>query len=173
MQKFLYILIFTSLIFLSRNVSSQENILFGNDTILELELYLDLEELLKDRGDDREKHEVEVAYLVEDSSKIEIEAKIKVRGNFRRQKENCDFPPFSIFFNEDMSNSLHLEHWHKVFCSFLSLMGSIKICSAAEFFVTGAIKRTPRLYIKISRSSDGNLSSTSEINDINFTFSKQ
>ncbi len=73
--------------------------LFASDTILTLVLSGDLKTLLNDRGEDPQYHPLQLSYM--DSSGPEtLDIKARARGNFRRKKENCDYPPLWIKFNK-------------------------------------------------------------------------
>ena len=70
--------------------------LFSSHEIMEMVVEAPLDTVLNDRGDhDRRNHPAKVYFQGADSL-IVLEAELKVRGNFRRFEENCDFTPFWI-----------------------------------------------------------------------------
>ncbi|RUT72973.1 hypothetical protein [Ancylomarina longa] len=68
--------------------------LFKSDSLLKLELKTNLNILIEDVGEKRSYHE---CYLREinniQTNNNWLRVQIKARGNFRRRKQNCDFPP--------------------------------------------------------------------------------
>lgn len=68
--------------------------LFKNDKLLEIELKTNLFNLLNDIGEDREYHKCQFCLLGNDKDlKNYLDVEVMTRGNFRRRKQNCDFPP--------------------------------------------------------------------------------
>lgn len=68
--------------------------LFKNDKLLEIELKTNLPNLLNDIGENRKYHKCQFRLFRNDmelGNSVDVE--VKTRGNFRRQKQNCDFPP--------------------------------------------------------------------------------
>jgi len=68
--------------------------LFKNDKLLEIELRTNLSKLLNDIGEDRKYHKSQLRIIGNDKEigrRLDVE--VKTRGNFRRRKQNCDFPP--------------------------------------------------------------------------------
>ncbi len=70
--------------------------LFKHDTLLTFSIVAQMKPLLKDRGDKPTEHLAVLKYARKKKPLIAIPIKIKVRGNFRRQATNCDFPPLLI-----------------------------------------------------------------------------
>jgi hypothetical protein len=72
-------------------------------------------ELLNDRGDNPKYHDMQIKYLAADSTEVSIPVDIKVRGHFRKQKENCFYPPLLLRFSKNpaVKNSLFKEN-HKL-----------------------------------------------------------
>lgn len=68
--------------------------LFKNEKLLEFELKTNLSNLLNDIGEDRKYHKCELR-LIENEKQLgnKIDVEVMTRGNFRRRKQNCDFPP--------------------------------------------------------------------------------
>lgn len=77
---------------------SQENGLFKTDDLLEITLSGDIRELLNDRSDKPQLHHLRLTYRKEDSSVISIPVDAKTRGNFRRLRGNCYYPPVLLQF---------------------------------------------------------------------------
>lgn len=74
--------------------------LFASDEILELTLRGDTKTLFNDRSNDALYHKMEISYAAEDGQTIIIPLKVKTRGNFRRRKENCFYPPLLLNFSK-------------------------------------------------------------------------
>ncbi len=73
--------------------------LFKYEKILDLELKTDMYSLLEDIGEERNYHKCLFKSIGDDwTLPKEIEVKVKTRGNFRRRKQNCNFPPFRFKF---------------------------------------------------------------------------
>jgi hypothetical protein len=72
--------------------------LFDSDSILEISLKGNVRELLNDRSDNPRDHPFHLVYKGEDSSLISVPVEAKTRGNFRRQKGNCFYPPILLQF---------------------------------------------------------------------------
>jgi hypothetical protein len=74
--------------------------LFQSDELIEAIIAFDMPTVLRDVGDDRKYHDALFAYIDENGDTIELEIKIRTRGNFRRNPNNCDFPPLRLDFSE-------------------------------------------------------------------------
>ncbi len=72
--------------------------LFESDEVLDITLSGHIRELLNDRSDRAQYHQIELIYRNPDSSLVTVETKIRTRGSFRRLKENCYYPPLLIQF---------------------------------------------------------------------------
>ncbi len=88
--------------------SLQESPLFLTDEVLHLKLTGRLNELFTDRSDNMVYHPLLLQYQGEDSNVVSIHIKAKARGNFRRLKENCRWPPILLNFpkGEKVKNSI-------------------------------------------------------------------
>lgn len=74
---------------------------FASDSVLELELHLDLDSLLADLGEDPSYHEAIIVFRGPgDQHRTEMNIKVRARGSFRKQPENCDFPPLKLKFDK-------------------------------------------------------------------------
>lgn len=76
--------------------------LFEQDELLEITFTTDLTTLLADVGDEREEHPAVIAYQ-DGGETIQVPLKVKTRGNFRRNPENCNFPPLRLNFAKKTS----------------------------------------------------------------------
>jgi len=86
------------LISLSVNSQPKEDILFSSDSLLGVVIISDLKSVTCDVKEEREYHDASLLYKTENGTEQHIPIKIKTRGNFRRNKANCDFPPLKIKF---------------------------------------------------------------------------
>lgn len=101
--------IYTSLLFFitSSLSASEPDTLFRSDKILRMELRADFTAIQKDRGETPVYHEAELLYKNDDRKMVKLPLRIMVRGNFRRNPENCDFPPLFVNFKKsDVHNTL-------------------------------------------------------------------
>ncbi|MES2646065.1 MAG: hypothetical protein V4717_04260 [Bacteroidota bacterium] len=73
--------------------------LFGNDSILQIGLIGDIKELLNDRSAKSEYYKMKLVHQEGDQTKSS-DINIKTRGHFRKLKENCNYPPLLINFND-------------------------------------------------------------------------
>ncbi len=98
------ILIFFLFFFISCEKSKEKSIsapkieFLKNDSLLVLTLQMPLKKVLSDIGKNNVWHE---AVLIWNGKKIKT--KVKTRGNFRRNPENCNFPP--LFLTTDSAES--------------------------------------------------------------------
>lgn len=76
--------------------------LFESDEILELMLEGDINELMNDRGEDPSYHLMKLHYSSTEDESVQgsLDLRVRVRGNFRRLKENCDRPPLKFNFKK-------------------------------------------------------------------------
>jgi hypothetical protein len=91
---------------MSFQVTSQDSLkhrteLFYGTDYLELIIITNIDSLLHDIGDDPSYHDARISYKNEDSLWIELNAEVRVRGNFRKQPTNCDFPPLRLKFEKE------------------------------------------------------------------------
>lgn len=90
-----------------------EHEILGSDQILDITLKTDLAVLLKDVGEDRKEHLATITY--EDASHTtSVPLKLKTRGKFRRNPDNCDFPPLKLNFSKKDSKETLFEGLDKV-----------------------------------------------------------
>lgn len=88
--------------------------LFESDEILKLTLRGPITTLLADRGEDPQNHAVELTYSSTDNKLVVIPVKIRVRGNFRRLKSNCHFPPLMLNFSNETTGGTIFEGQDKL-----------------------------------------------------------
>ncbi|MBL4559719.1 MAG: hypothetical protein JKX79_01915 [Labilibaculum sp.] len=80
--------------------------LFESDSLIELSITTDLKALVKDVGDKNKYHKGRLSYLLGDSI-VSMIVDLKTRGNFRKDRSICAFPPMSIKFNKAESSYSH------------------------------------------------------------------
>jgi hypothetical protein len=73
--------------------------LFDSDAPLHLRIAVDLKALVNDRDSVKAvDHPAVLTYRVGDGPPASVDIKLKTRGHWRRQKQNCDFPPLRLDF---------------------------------------------------------------------------
>jgi hypothetical protein len=72
--------------------------LFQSNDLIELSLSFDMKEVLNDVGEEREYHTGLVSYTDENGQQKSLPVKIRTRGHFRRDPNNCNFPPLRLDF---------------------------------------------------------------------------
>ena len=81
--------------------SVQRGGLFDSDAPLRLRIAVDLKALVNDRDSvEAEDHPAVLTYWVGDAPPVSLNVKLKTRGHWRRQRQNCDFPPLRLNFPE-------------------------------------------------------------------------
>lgn len=84
--------------------------LFKNEQLLDLQLKGELISLLNDIGEDRKYHNcLFKSESLDWGLSKGIEVKVKTRGNFRRRKQNCNFPPLRFKFPVDLLKGTEFE----------------------------------------------------------------
>lgn len=83
--------------------------LFHQDDVLPLKISGSISALLKDRGDDPQYHEIQLSYSNANQAAITIPLRARVRGNFRRLKSNCDYPPIMLNFSDQSTQGTLFE----------------------------------------------------------------
>jgi hypothetical protein len=73
--------------------------LFASHEMLKIGLRANFDVLLDDVGDDRIEHHGFLEYY-DGNDTVVLQVKIKTRGNFRRDADNCTFPPLRINFKK-------------------------------------------------------------------------
>ncbi len=73
--------------------------LFSEHEMLNIAIIADFQTILKDIGDERTEHPGILQYISREDTLL-LDVKIMTRGNFRRNPENCGFPPLRINFKK-------------------------------------------------------------------------
>jgi hypothetical protein len=79
---------------------SDKGTIFSSDSILDFTLKTDLSILLADRGEDPSYQKGSLSYLSENGDSVQLSIKLRLRGNFRKRAESCDFPPLKLKFDK-------------------------------------------------------------------------
>jgi len=66
-----------------------------------MELRSDFSAIQDDRSENPEYHDGELIYYTLNSEPTRLSVKVRARGNFRRDPDNCKFPPLFVSFNKD------------------------------------------------------------------------
>lgn len=74
--------------------------LFATDMVLEMELHLPWDSLLADIGEDPGYHDGTLVLYDSTGAKKEIMVEARARGHFRKNPDNCDFPPIKLKFRK-------------------------------------------------------------------------
>lgn len=86
---------------------AQQNNLFDSEEVFTLTLSGEITRLFKDRSGEPEYAPINASYSAKNGEKINIPLKVRQRGNFRRLKENCSYPPLLLnFANENTVNTI-------------------------------------------------------------------
>jgi len=73
--------------------------LFQSDEPLYLTLSMDVKTVIRD-NEEKENHPAEISYTDQEGNEIKLPVEIRVRGNFRKDPVNCDFPPLRLNFSD-------------------------------------------------------------------------
>jgi hypothetical protein len=73
--------------------------LFQSHEIIHFTLKSDLSALLADVDDDRKQHPATLEYI-KNGDTIRLDLQVRTRGNFRRNSDNCSFPPLRFNFKK-------------------------------------------------------------------------
>ena len=79
------------------------NGLFDSDEVLNIKLTGKTRALFNDRSDAAAYHPLVLTYKGADSNYVSINIRAKTRGNFRRQKQNCTYPPILLNFTRKLA----------------------------------------------------------------------
>ncbi|HVG15874.1 MAG TPA: hypothetical protein VM935_12965 [Chitinophagaceae bacterium] len=74
--------------------------LFDNEEVLEIKLSGNVRALFNNRADDAPYQPLILTYKGTDGNYVSINLRAKTRGNFRRKKENCTYPPIQLNFTK-------------------------------------------------------------------------
>lgn len=98
MLRFAAILIFA---FFAMYSKGQES-LFDDHGLIRIDIATDLRALLRDTNPETAKyHKGLITHIDKEGNTVIIPVKIKTRGIFRRNRENCNLPPLTINFKDD------------------------------------------------------------------------
>ena len=75
--------------------------LFDTHEPLEITLEFDIKKVLRDRGEETDYHPLFVSFGKDKIERQSVAAQVKVRGNFRKKRKNCRFPPLRMRFETD------------------------------------------------------------------------
>ena len=81
--------------------SGLEKKLFETDEVFEITLGGDIRSVLRDRAGTPKKHPATISYLQSENKVKSLAVQLQARGNFRRKRENCTYPPLWIRFTKD------------------------------------------------------------------------
>lgn len=73
---------------------------FDQQDVLAITLTSDFKSIMNDRGEDRGYHKGALSYIDYQGDTIRRKLRLKTRGNFRRDPENCKYPPIKIKFGK-------------------------------------------------------------------------
>lgn len=104
MQRYFYISSFFLLCLASSllplSLMAQKSSLFDGEDILNITLSGDLDRLFKDRTGEASYVDLQLSYQDETDKTISIPIRSKTRGNFRRRKNVCTYPPLFLNFSK-------------------------------------------------------------------------
>lgn len=84
------------------DLPNQPQKLFDSEETLEIRLEGEIETLLQDRGNDPS-FQIMKLHVQNTNAEESLNLRVKVRGNFRRLKENCKTPPLKFNFKKHMA----------------------------------------------------------------------
>jgi len=85
---------------------AQSEDLFHKNEILHISIHGQLSELINNRTGKAEYFPIYLTYHNGDSTEISIPLRSRTRGNFRRMKENCSYPPLFLNFSGKNENGI-------------------------------------------------------------------
>lgn len=101
----------------AQDVSSESDVqpmpLFQSDKPLFLTLSMDVKTVIRDI-EEKESHLAEISYTDQEGNKVKLLIKIKLRGNFRKDPVNCDFPPLRLNFSSTTVKNTIFEGQDKI-----------------------------------------------------------
>ena len=89
-------------------------LLFASDSVVQFTLTANLRPLLNDRGEKLTTHPALLTYADDRKQLVALPLTLKVRGNFRRSKVNCSFPPLLIDLPKKKARSTLFAHQNKL-----------------------------------------------------------
>jgi len=95
-----------------RSIAS--NSVFDSDEVLEIKLSGNIRQLFNDRGDAPKYHPLTLNYKNAEGKDVAVTLKARTRGNFRRDRENCTYPPIMLNFQSITSKGSIFEAQDKL-----------------------------------------------------------
>ncbi len=83
--------------------------LFDTDELLQIRLTGEIGLLISDLEEDPDEYPALLSYTDENGQDIAIPIEVRTRGNFRRDPDNCNFPPLRIILSEEHINNTIFE----------------------------------------------------------------
>ena len=83
--------------------------LFDSDEVLQIKLTGPIGLIISDREEDPEDYSALLSYEGANGEHISIPVEVRTRGNFRRNPDNCNFPPLRITFSDEYTSSTIFE----------------------------------------------------------------
>lgn len=80
--------------------ATKENPLFASEEVLELTLTGNVKAALRDRSAKPGKYTASISYQLTDKTTISLPVQLQARGNFRKEKSNCRYPPLWLHFQK-------------------------------------------------------------------------
>jgi hypothetical protein len=93
---------------------TSSNDLFETDEVLEIKLSGNIRQLFNDRADAAQYHPLVLNYKNAEGKDVSVTLKAKTRGNFRRNRENCTYPPILLNFQSITSKGSIFEGQDKL-----------------------------------------------------------
>jgi hypothetical protein len=88
--------------------------LFESEGVLQIKITGSIQKLFNDRSDAAQYHPLTLSYKKDDGSEVAFTMKAKTRGNFRRDKANCSYPPILLNFQKLTSKGSLFENQDKI-----------------------------------------------------------
>lgn len=95
-------------------IKKNKNDFFDSNELIELCFDTNLKKLINDEDEEPQYHPAELLYHLPNTALKKIPVNLKHRGNFRRSKENCNFPPLTLKLNETDTKGTLFENIHKL-----------------------------------------------------------
>lgn len=118
MQRYFSIIFFFFIWFASLlspySLLAQNTSLFDADEVLKITLSGDLYRLFKDRTGEASYVDLMLSYQDENGKSIDIPIRSKTRGNFRRRKNVCTYPPLFLNFSKKTAENSIFQHQDKI-----------------------------------------------------------
>jgi hypothetical protein len=109
------------------NLMGQNQPIFEQKEVLNIEIKCNMTTLLKDRGNNRIYHKGVLFYNDTAGNQIQIDIKLKTRGRFRRDPMNCSFPPLMFDFSKKKTKNTLFENQNK--------LKLVTVCKSANYVI--------------------------------------